>query len=787
VISVLYIDNDTALLNVGKRFLEHDSDIRVQTTQSAGDALQMLNTGSYDAVIAEYDMPAHDGIQVLRSVREKFPKLPFIFFTDKKSEEFLAEAFKNGVDHYVKKGGDQTSRFAELAYALRNAVEFRQNERKIALLNRIDALHRRINESVVHIHDRRQLAQEVCRIMIQEGGFVLAWIGFEDPVTARIDTVFASGEIDEFFGKVRVLSEDISNGQGPTSTTIKKGKYTICNDIQAFPDLQMWEDDAVRKGYQSAAAFPLSTGKTTKGAITLYSLEKNFFTETEIRLLNGISEEISWVLKTMDMLDSSRQVRGDLELSEHRLTEIINFLPLATFATDTAGSVIIWNKAMEKLTAVSAEQVTARGDYEYSFRILGERIPGLLDLVFASDTEIEKYNYSALQRTRGCVKAQIDIPDLRGKPATLEVGASLLYDQNGQMSGAIETITEIRNIYRKDEKFHHLFQTAEYGLLILDPDTKKIIEANSWIDSLTGYSREWLIGKKIEDAGFFKDSLAADQFFTELKKSDHVHYGDIPLVTKDGTSIDVEFFSKVTSFDDRQIIQCSVYNISKRKRTDTAQKIARKNLDMFSSRIRHDILNQLMIVSGSLELASYSIQDPDLQKHLNRAQTATKTIQKQILFTREFEDLGAKGPTWQILPTAIHRAFLDIETESITLNVQQDDFEVFADPLFEKVFYLLFDFAHRFGEKVTRIDISYSFTPEELIIVVSDNGIGIVPETKDQLFEWRPGNDKNAGLHLAQKILSSTGLSIRETGEFRKGARFEIIVPKDTFHYGSSR
>ena len=786
MISVLYIGNDTAFLEAGKRFLEHDADIRVQTTQSAVDALNILKTASYDAVIAEYDKP-DDGIHILRSVREKFPKLPFIFFTDKKREEFLAEAFKNGVDHYVKKGGDQTSQFAELSHVLRNAVEFRGNEQKIALLNRIDALHRRINEAVVHIHDRRQLAQEVCRIMIQEGGFVLAWIGFEDPVTARIDTVFASGETDEFFGKVRLFSEDISQGHGPTVTTIKKGKYTICNDIQAFPDLQMWEDDAIRKGYRSAAAFPLRSGKATRGAITLYSVENNFFTDTEIRVLNDISQEISWVFITMDMLDSSRQVQGDLELSEHRLTQIINFLPLATFATDTAGFIIIWNKAMEKLTAVSAEQVTARGDYEYSFRILGERIPGLLDLVFASDTEIENYHYSALQRTRGCVRAQINVPDLRGKPATLEAVASLLYDQNGQLSGAIETLTEIGNMHRKDEKFHHLFQTAEYGLLILDPDTKKIIEANSWINSLTGYSREYLIGKKIEDAGFFKDSSGSDLFFTELKKSDHVHYGDIPLVTKDGTSVDVEFFSRITSFDDRQIIQCSVYTISKRKRNETAQKIARKNLDVFSSRIRHDILNQLMIVSGSLELASYSVQDPDLQKHLNRAQTATKTIQRQILFTREFEDLGAEIPTWQIVPTVIHHAFLDIETDSITLNVQQDEIVVFADPLFEKVFYLLFNFAHRFGEKVTRIDISYSFTPEELIIVVSDNGIGIVPETKDQLFEWRPGNDKNAGLHLAQKILSSTGLSIRETGEFRKGARFEIIVPKDAFHFGSSR
>ncbi len=378
MISILYIDNDPVLLDLGRRFLERDPDIRVETTQSATDAVNMLNTAAYDAVIAEYDIPASNGIQVLRVIREKFPKLPFIFFTDKKREDFLVEAFKNGVDHYVRKGGDQNSQFAELSHEIRSAVEYRGNEQRIARLNRIDAIHRRVNEALVHIPDPRQLAQEVCKIMIQEGGFVMAWIGFENPTTATVDTVFASGAVDEFFGKVRLLSEDVPNGHGPTVTTLKKGKYTICNDIQAFPGLNMWEDDAIHKGYRSAAAFPISTGKTSRGALTLYSFDKNFFCETEINLINGISEEISFVFKTMEMLDNSRQVQEDMEISEHRLTEIINFLPLATFATDTSGSVIIWNKAMEKLTAVSADQVTGHGDYEYSFRIQGERIPGLL-------------------------------------------------------------------------------------------------------------------------------------------------------------------------------------------------------------------------------------------------------------------------------------------------------------------------------------------------------------------------------------------------------------------------
>ncbi len=782
MISILYIDNDPVLLDTGKRFLERDSDIRVETSQSAMDAVQQLKTESYNAIIAEYDMPAMDGIEFLKTVREKYPKLPFIFFTSKNREEILEEAIKNGADHYVRKGEDQKSQFAELSQEIRRAVEFRENEQKIVRLNRIDAILRRINEAIVHIKDRSQLVQEVCKIMVQEGGFVMAWIGFEDPRTSRIKTVFASGAVDDFFGKVRITSEDIASGHGPTVTTLRKGKFTICNDIHAYPGIQMWEEDALRKGYRSTAAFPLRSGKTTCGAITLYSCEKDFFTDAEIRLLNGISEEISYAFKTMEMEKNHKQVQGELELFVYQLSEIINSLPEATFAIDTAGTIITWNKAMEKLTGAGAGQVIGLGNYEYSFRILGERIPGLLDLVFAPETEIETFHYSAIERTRGSIRAQIQIPGLKDNPATFEVVASLLYDKNGQLSGAMQSMSDIRKIHQKDEKFYYLFKTADYGLLVFDPDTRKIIEANSFITTLTGYSHEHLLGRKLEDIGFFKDTQLAEQFYTELKNTGHIHYKDIPLVTVNDKVLDVEFSSKVTSLNGHQIIQCVVHNISNRKRAESAQMTARKHLDMLSSKIRHDILNQLMVVGGSLELASYGIQEPELQKHLTRAQTATKTIQKQIIFTREYENLGAEVPTWQLVPSAIHHAFLEIETDSIKLNVQPDPIEVFADPLFEKVFYLLFNFSYKFGEKVTRIDVSYQYTQTGLIIVISDNGIGIVPETKDQLFEWKPGNEKTFGLFLAEKILTITGLSIRETGEFRKGARFEITVPPDAFH-----
>jgi K+-sensing histidine kinase KdpD len=227
-----------------------------------------------------------------------------------------------------------------------------------------------------------------------------------------------------------------------------------------------------------------------------------------------------------------------------------------------------------------------------------------------------------------------------------------------------------------------------------------------------------------------------------------------------------------------------LYDIFDQQRNEESRILAGKNLNLLSGMIRHDILNQLMVVSGSLELASYSIQEPDLVKHINRAQTATKTIQRQIIFTREYENLGAGVPSWQSISPVIQRAFLEVQTDTVSLNIQEDNFEIFADPLLDKAFFLLFNYAYKYGDKVTKIDIYYLYTGERLIISIADNGSGISPENKIHLFDWKAGNEKTHGLYLVQKILSGTGITISETGEFKKGTRFEIIVPTDAFRTG---
>jgi len=103
---------------------------------------------------------------------------------------------------------------------------------------------------------------------------------------------------------------------------------------------------------------------------------------------------------------------------------------------------------------------------------------------------------------------------------------------------------------------------------------------------------------------------------------------------------------------------------------------------------------------------------------------------------------------------------------------------VFADPLVVKVFYNLMDNAVRYGGKITTIRFSVEEPGDVHLIVCEDDGNGVPAEEKEKIFERGFGKNTGLGLALSQEILSITGITIRETGEPGKGARFEMTVPK---------
>ncbi|MFA6900894.1 MAG: PAS domain S-box protein [Desulfurivibrionaceae bacterium] len=117
-----------------------------------------------------------------------------------------------------------------------------------------------------------------------------------------------------------------------------------------------------------------------------------------------------------------------------------------------------------------------------------------------------------------------------------------------------------------EKRYRRLFESAKDGILILDADTGKVVDANPFLIQLLGFSHEALCGKYIWELGVFRDIAASKDAFQTLQDNEYIRYEDLPLETKNGQSIAVEFVSNVYLVDHSKVIQCNIRDITAHKR-----------------------------------------------------------------------------------------------------------------------------------------------------------------------------------------------------------------------------
>ena len=159
----------------------------------------------------------------------------------------------------------------------------------------------------------------------------------------------------------------------------------------------------------------------------------------------------------------------------------------------------------------------------------------------------------------------------KGKMGIKEFGAEIK-NLNSRIKGLVKILLGHKRLEEKlrasEVRYHRLFETAQDGILILDAGTGQIDDVNPFLIKMLGYSKEEFCGKRLWEIGAFVDMDKAENAFKELQTKKYIRYEDLPLQTKNGHLIDVEFVSNVYNVDLKKVIQCNIRDITARKKAE---------------------------------------------------------------------------------------------------------------------------------------------------------------------------------------------------------------------------
>ncbi len=367
-----------------------------------------------------------------------------------------------------------------------------------------------------------------------------------------------------------------------------------------------------------------------------------------------------------------------------------------------------------------------------------------------------------------------------------------------------------------ETRYRRLFESAKDGILILDAESGLVVDANPFLISLLGYSHEDFLGKTLWDLGPFKDAAISRDVFRALQEKEYVRYEDLPLETRDGRLINVEFVSNVYWVGQTKVVQCNIRDITQRKRAEEERKKLEAQLQVsqkmeaigsLAGGIAHDFNNLLSVILGYTEFALERLREGDpLKDDLLEVQKAGNRGAQLI---RQLLAFGRKQLA-QPVPLNLNEVAAGVEKMLQRILGEDIDFVqalapdlglVRADPgQIEQVLMNLVVNARDAMSEGGKLTIETSNVAiddacaarhvdakpgQHVRLAVIDTGSGMDERTKAQLFEpffttKEKGKGTGLGLATVYGIVKQSGGNIWVQSELGRGTTFEILLPRES-------
>ncbi|PIP03233.1 MAG: hypothetical protein COX55_01185 [Zetaproteobacteria bacterium CG23_combo_of_CG06-09_8_20_14_all_54_7] len=701
---------------------------------------------------------------------------------------------------------DTQGEIEAVAFAIEDITERKQAEIKLHHLNRELRALSNCNQALMKASDEQELLNEICSIICEQAGYLLAWVGYAMNDDAKsIKPVAWAGAGSDYIANVKLSwSEDVEHGRGPAGMVIRSGESIYVEDFKDSALMTPWRHGALEHGYHSGIALPLKNANGQPfGALLIYSGEKNAINPDEIRLLEELAGDMAYGITNLRSRAEINRATEALATSEHLQHLLLDTLTQQVVYKDLDSHYIACNRTFAGGLGMAPEELIGKSDFEIYPHELAER-----------------YRADDLAVMKSGETIQIEEPyEAGGQKFWINTVKTPMRDATGKVTGVLGIfwdVTKQRRAVQELEQSRGSLAEAQRLAKLGSWELNLVTGKLTWSDEVYeifeidkmefGASYEAFLNA-IHPEDHEKVNLAYSNSLKNREPYDIVHR----LLMKDGR---IKYVNErcETDFDESGKPLRStgtVQDITEMREVEEQLRQAQKMeaVGTLVGGIAHDFNNKLAAITGNLYLAQHGV-DPrsEIAARLQSVEAlsfeAANMVKQLLTFARKGK---VEQKPMALVPFIKETAKLNSvaipENIHLSMSYCENPLLITGDiTQLQQLFLNLLTNARDALEGVdqARIDLSLQHYepdsdfierhPEAANVIafacmrISDNGHGIAPEHLEQLFDpffttKEVGKGTGLGLAMVYGIVQSHHGVIEVESTPEQGSCFSIYLP----------
>lgn len=575
-----------------KQFFFH-TDIAVTLQEG----IKKLHRDKYDVLILDLSLSENRGIDTFLRVRDQSADIPIIVLTERQDEEVALEALSEGAQDYLIKG-----EFNErlLLHSINYSMERKNFEESLERSNRALRVISECNQLLVRATEESDLMDKICDILVEIGQYTFAWVGFIEHNQKKVIPVAYAGKEKRHLENDKIKWDDSENGGKAFDKSIMAGKTTIWNNAFNGPVFTLWLKEAKEEGYAAVISLPLKVNSNILGVLAIYSSNVNAFASEEVKLLEELADDLAYGIRAIRTRIERGRIQKSLKESEGQLKAIINGSPIPQFVIDKNHRVVYWNRALEKYSGLTSEDMVGTNKQWKAF--YNTKRPCMADLLVENDYDgvVKWYpgKYSRSEFVEGAFNATDFFPYLGENGKWLYFTAVAIKNGDNNIIGAVETLEDItarkqaeEALHKSEEKFRALIYNSTDLIRILDKNGMISFDSPS-STRIIGYPEGSLIGKNPLDFIHPDDQEKVKIGLQKVyEKRNSGNLTELRIRKADGTYLPVETVAQnLTHVHGIEGVVVTTHPIEKRKEMEDTLRDSEEYLKKIFSTIQAGIM-----------------------------------------------------------------------------------------------------------------------------------------------------------------------------------------------------